>query len=150
MNQTFILDGSARVQNAVRFLQSLPLVSNGRPKRWELRIVPYSPKRSEPQLRALFGVAYPPLMEHAGLSGEKEKNELHTMMCGEYWGWNEKVILGRKKLNPKRTTTTDEHGKRDVLSKMDFCDFYAFVQRKGAEFGAFVPDPDPLWFEKAA
>lgn len=153
MSQSFVLDGQLRLQNVIRFLQSLPLMNNGRVKRWKITVSEYRAERSDAQNHALWGVAYPPLMAHAGLSGEKEKEELHELMCGEYWGWNKKTILGRTKARPKRTTTKDEAGKRCVLSKMEFCDFYAFVQRKGAEYGCFVPDPDPEWFmteQKAA
>ena len=36
-----------------------------------------------------------------------------------------------------------ERGERDVLSKSDFSDFVAFVQRFGAKVGVMIPDPDP-------
>lgn len=101
--------------------------------------------RSSKQNAALFGVAYPPIMEHMGLRGEAERKEIHEYFCGEYWGWKEKVIFGKKKHTPKRTTTRNEEGKRDLISKPDMCDFYAFVQHKGAESGVFVPDPDPMY-----
>lgn len=105
-------------------------------------------ERSDPQNHALFGVAYPPVMEFCGLSGAAEKDELHETFCGDYFGWVVYDVRGHKKRKPRRTTTKDENGKRDVLSTVDFMEFYAFVQRKSAELGVFVPDPDPEWFSK--
>jgi hypothetical protein len=106
----------------------------------------YVPPRSDPQNNALFGVAYPPLMDHMGLRGEAEKLELHEYFCGEFFGWVEYEILGKKKQRPKRTTTKNEDGKRDVIGKLLFAEFYDFVQHRAALHGVVVPDPDPQWF----
>lgn len=148
MSQTFILDGSLRLANIIRFLQQLPLIKNGKPKRWKLVISEYRAERSEAQNATLWGVTYPPLMEHMGLAGEREREELHEYFCGEYFGWKEYRILGKKKVRPTRTTTTDENGHRDVMPKVDFGLFLNFIQRRAAQHGVFIPDPDPFWFEE--
>jgi hypothetical protein len=89
-------------------------------------------------------------MEHIGLRGDKEKEELHEFYCGEYFGWKEYEIMGKKKSKPVRTTTTDEDGNRDVVDKSVMYDFYSFIQHQAAMTGKgiFVPDPDPTWWMK--
>ena len=102
-------------------------------------------ERSEKQRRSLFGVAYKALMEQMGLRGERDKNQMHTDFCGEFWGWKQVGMIRR----PVRTTTTDENGKRDVLSVRQQMAFYAFIQQRAAEYGYDCPDPDPLWMRRA-
>ena len=103
------------------------------------------PERSDKQRAALFGVAYKALMQQMGLSGEREKERLHEALCGEYFGWRDVDVMGRITQVPVRTTTTGPDGKRDVISMAEQLDFYAWIQRKAAEFGYDIPDPDPLW-----
>jgi hypothetical protein len=98
--------------------------------------------RSDKQNRALFGVAYPPFMDHMGMRGDAEKQELHEVFCGSFWGWVDYEIMGEKRRRPRRTTTRGENGKRQLITAKLFSEFYSFVQQKGAELGVFVPDPD--------
>jgi len=113
-------------------------------KSWTVEIKEAKKSRSSAQNAALFGCAYPPIMEHMGLRGERDREDLHTFWCMEYFGAVEVDIMGKRKLRPIRTTTTDEHGKRDVIDKATFSDFYAFIQQRSAEYGIIVPDPDPM------
>lgn len=137
--QTFLLHandlGRALVlANAQKFLAALP-----ESKPWEVKIAPLVKKRTDRQNAALFGVAYPPL---SAASGE-DVDELHTAFCKRFFGRVEVEIFGEVSVRPFRTTTRDEHGKRDVIPWDRFCEFYAMVQRVAAEAGIFVPDPDP-------
>jgi|GEM_PF-2026696 len=101
--------------------------------------------RSDEQNAALFGVAYPPIMEHTGY----RKEELHEVFCRAYFGEVEHEIARRKITRPKRTTTTDELGRRDVINKLDFASFYSFVQQVAAEhWGVIVPDPEKNWRDR--
>ena len=102
-------------------------------------------ERSLSQLGALFGVAYKILMREIGLRGEREKAELHDTFCGEYWGWRTVEVMGVRRQMPKRTTTTDEQGKRDVISTREQIDFYEFIQQRAAGMGWDIPDPDKNW-----
>ena len=106
-------------------------------------------ERSDLQRRGLFGCAYKALMAQMGLAGESEKNDLHEFLCGDFWGWREKNIMGQIHRYPIRTTTRGEDGKRDVISVREQLDFYAWIQRRAAENGYDVPDPDKEWFRKA-
>jgi hypothetical protein len=109
-------------------------------KSWEIEVVPFAKPRNDPQNHALFGVAYKALEEQTG----NDREDLHTYFCGEHFGWVETTVMGRKKVKPRRTTTRDENGKRDVMKMADFAKFYEFVQRRSAQVGYMVPDPDPL------
>lgn len=103
-------------------------------------------KRTDAQNAALFGCAYKVLREETG----HDIDELHQLFCGLYWGWVVVDFMGTKRKRPRRTTTTDESGKRDVIGTAEMADFYAFVQMKSAEFGYEVPDPDPFWRQPPA
>lgn len=103
--------------------------------------------RSDSQRGALFGVAYKAIMEATGLRGSKDKDDLHEFFCGEYWGWTEPTAL--MKSRPVRTTTKNERGERDEISAMQALDMYAFIQQRAAENSIDVPDPDPMWSQRA-
>lgn len=103
-------------------------------------------QRSDLQLRALWGCAYKALREQTG----NDPEDLHAYFAGEYWGWEEFEIMGQIRKRPRRTTTRDENGRRDVISTVVMADFYDFIQRRSAEMGYDVPDPDPRWFERKA
>lgn len=113
---------------------------------WAVEIKPYSQSRTLKQNRALFGLAYDVLCEFAGYEGARERERLHEHMCGEFFGWRQDRLLGAV---PIRTTTTDATGARDVIDRKTMAEFYAFLQRKGAEIGCDIPDPDPLHVDPA-
>lgn len=101
--------------------------------------------RTSQQNRYLWGVAYKLIAEHVGY----EIDEVAEYLCGYMWGWTDKRVP-KKPSNPEgvesvpiRTTTRNADGKRSVLSKQDFADYVAFVQRFGAKHGVHIPDPDP-------
>lgn len=97
------------------------------------------PERSNPQNNALWGVAYKTLRDETG----NDPDDMHTYFCGEYFGWVEYRIMDQVRKRPRRTTTRDSNGKRNVISKMDFADFYSFIQQRSAEtVGVYVPDPN--------
>jgi len=99
--------------------------------------------RTNAQNATLFGWVYPPLMEHIGLRGEKDRDDLHEYFCGEYFGWTEYRLLDQQKVRPRRTTTTDEDRKRSLLTTAEFADFVDFVIGRAADQGVVIPDPIP-------
>lgn len=112
--------------------QALPL---------EVSCGPYKPTRSNEQNALLFGVVYPPIAEAMGY----EVEAIHEYMLGRHFGWVD-VKVPKTPRNPEgvesrpfRTTTRDEHGKRDVLKKDEFSAFLATVERIAAEAGVFIP-----------
>lgn len=121
--------------NLDSFLSRLPDT-----KSWQVEVKEYRKSRSNAQNNALFGVAYQAICRETGY----DPDELHDAMCRKFFGTVGVDVLGMAITRPVRTTTTDEDGRRDVLSAAEFADFYAMVQRVGAEAGIDVPDPDPL------
>lgn len=117
----------------VRFVQGQPLPLVAECKRW-------TKPRSDPQNRALWGVAYPAIRQE---TGQDDLEQMHRDFCGDYYGWVEFEFMGHVRKRPRRTTTTDEEGRRSKVSTDEFSEFYAFVQRRAAEFGIYVPDPEP-------
>ncbi|HBG32059.1 MAG TPA: hypothetical protein DDW98_15780 [Gammaproteobacteria bacterium] len=100
-------------------------------------------ERSLRQCRYLNGVAYKLLGNATGY----DRDDISEFLCGTYFGWKDKPIPGKRvKQVPVRTTTTDEEGKRCVLSKLEFAEYVDFVQRFGAKHGVVIPDPDPEYF----
>lgn len=118
----------------VAFLSALP-----QDKAYEVTVKERKNTRSIQQCRYLNGVAYKLLGDRTGY----DRDDISEYLCGTYWGWRDKKVPGKKIVQvPLRTTTTDEHGRRSVLSKTEFADYIAFVQRFGAEHGVFIPDPE--------
>lgn len=113
-------------------------------KSWRIEVKEARKERTPPQNAALWGLAYPRLTEATGYTAE----ELHHEFCGRLFGWNVVTVFGQQRRRPRRTTTTNEQGERDVLGTRDFAEFYNLVQRIAAEAGIDVPDPDPCHGEQ--
>jgi hypothetical protein len=99
-------------------------------KAWDVSVVEKKPRRSEQQNRYLWGVCYAELCKH--LPGW-DAEDVHEYMLGEWSGWEALEGLGRKRLRPLRRSSR--------LNKQEFADFVDFIQRKAAEHGVFIPDP---------
>lgn len=124
----------------VSFLSAIPA-----DQEFMVTIGPVKTERSDAQNRALWGCAYKTLRDATG----NDPEDLHTYFCGEYFGWTEYEVMGRKRMRPRRTTTRDEYGKRDVITTLQLSDFYAFIQQRAAEtVNVYVPDPNPEWWSE--
>lgn len=111
---------------------------------WVIEIKLYVKERTDPQNKALWGVAYPALQKATG----QPANDWHEYMLGEWFGWIEYTLFGKRKVRPARTTTIDHEGRPNKLSTAEFAEFYDFIQLRAAQNGVYVPDPDPLWREQ--
>lgn len=105
---------------------------------------PWKPTRSNEQNALLFGVVYPPIAEAMGYAVE----DVHEYMLGRHFGWVDRKVPKTPR-NPEgvesvpfRTTTRDETGKRNVLTKQEFSAFLDTVDRIAAQAGVFVPRED--------
>jgi hypothetical protein len=113
---------------------------------WRVVVEPVKIDRTLQQNRYLNGVAYKMIGEVTGY----ERAEIHEYFLGLFFGWRQKKVP-RKPSNPRglesvpvRTTTTDESGKRALLSTEDFWKYVEFLQRFAAErLHLVIPDPDP-------
>jgi len=88
----------------------------------KVSITPITDDRTDPQNAYLFGVCYPPICEASGYIVA----DIHEWVCGQFFGWVDKKVPktpnnpnGLESV-PRRTTTRDENGKRDVMEKKDF------------------------------
>jgi hypothetical protein len=114
---------------------------------WRITAEPVKAQRSHSQNAYLWAVPYKLISEVTGY----EVEEVHEYMLGRFFGWKDKKVPKTPR-NPSgvesvpvRTTTTDEHGKRSVLSVDAFSEYVAFIQRFGAmKLGLVIPDPDPM------
>lgn len=102
---------------------------------------PWKATRSNEQNALLFGVVYPPIAEAMGYTVE----DVHEYMLGRHFGWVDHKVPKTPRnpegieSRPFRTTTRNEHGKRDVLKKDEFSRFLETVERIAAQAGVFVP-----------
>ena len=99
-------------------------------KLWKITIEPFSDTRSQQQNRYLWGVCYATLEASTG----QEAEDWHEYMLGEWSGWETVSLLGKRKLKPARRSSK--------LSKVEFMDYVGFIQRRAAENGIYIADPD--------
>lgn len=115
---------------------------------WKVTVEPVKNARSASQNAYLWAVPYKMISDLTGY----EVDEVHEYMLGRHFGWKDKK-KPKTPRNPQgvesvpvRTTTTDEHGKRSVLSPQEFSDYVDFIQRFAAvKLGLVIPDPDPSY-----
>lgn len=109
------------------------------PIEWECK--PWKATRSNEQNNLLFGVLYPPIAEAMGYTVD----DIHEFMCGTHFGWVDAKVPKTPRnpdgyeSRPFRRTTTNEHGKRNVLTKPEFAKFLETVERIAAQARVFIP-----------
>lgn len=107
----------------IAFVQAQPLPL-------EVDAKPWKRTRSNEQNAYLWGVCYAALRDATG----QDVNDWHEYMLGEWAGWEEHELFGRRRLRPVRRSSK--------LSTVEFSDYVAFIQQRAAENGVFIPDPD--------
>ena len=118
----------AALARITRLVQGLDLK-----KRWLVTVAEHRPRRSDPQNRYLWGVVYPTILKAGTLEGWTA-DDIHDYLLGEHFGWETVEGFGKKRLRPLRRSSK--------LNKQEFSDFVAFIQRRMAEHGIYVPDPN--------
>jgi hypothetical protein len=118
------------IERVAGFLARLPVE-----KAWRVSVQEQKRTRTQQQNRYLWGVAYPAILAGGGEAlGGWTAEDLHEYFLGEHFGWETLEGFGRKRIKPLRRSAK--------LSTLEFSDFVAFIQRKAAEFGVYVPDPN--------
>jgi hypothetical protein len=117
----------AVLANAIAFLGRLPT-----DKAWSVEVKPHSERRSDQQNRYLWGVCYPALAAHTGHDPE----DLHEFLLGEHFGWESYEVMTMHRKRPQRRSSK--------MSRAEFAEYVEFVQRKAANIGCYIPDPDPM------
>ncbi len=117
-----------------RVIERITRVLNGldRENAWKIEIEEWRPRRTNAQNRYLFGVIYPAILEGGKLEGWTNE-EIHDYCLGECFGWETIEGLGRKRIRPIKRSAH--------LTTTEFSDYIAFIQRRMAEHGIYVPDP---------
>lgn len=91
--------------------------------------------RSLAQNAYLWGVCYPTILEKGGETlGGWTSNDLHEYFLGEHFGWEVIEGFGRKRMRPLRRSSK--------LSVSEFMLFVDSIQRRAAELGIYIPNPD--------
>ena len=127
---SFILPAGDRSESIDRLTQFLRQCSPDKPVRVEVCL--HRKRRSNEQNRALWGVAYRLLSDETG----NDVNDLHEFFLGEYFGWELIDVLGQQRRRPVRRSSK--------LNTVEFSDFYAFIQRRSAEMGYYIPSPNEV------
>jgi hypothetical protein len=115
-------------------------------KPWQLVVGPWKKQRTQRQNNAMFGVAYRALAEFTGHT----EPQIHDIMLRLYFGEIHEEALGVRTVRPRRTTTTNEAGERDVLSREEMSKYYNFIVGTAAEYGCYIEDPNPILRTRAA
>lgn len=135
----FLGKGDERPEQLERIERTLERLPADRGYRVEVH--EQSGRRSDQQNRFLWGCVYPHILKQGGerLAGWTAQ-EIHEWCLGECFGWETVAGFGSKKKRPLKRSSG--------LNKQDFADFVAWIQRRMAEFGIVIPDPDPEWYLK--
>lgn len=129
MGQLFVLpkaDREALCQRIYAFLMvTLPN------RHVSVEVKEHRTKRSDAQNKYLWGVCYATLQKATG----QEANDWHEYMLGEWAGWEIVELFGQQKRRPVRRSSK--------LDTVDFMEFVMFIQQRAAQYGIYIPDPDP-------
>jgi hypothetical protein len=141
-------DRKRALPKAVAVLESLDEESA-----WRVTIEPARATRSHAQNNYLWAVANKMISDATGY----EPEEVHEYLCGQHFGWKDKRVPKTPRNPdgvesvPRRTTTRNEQGKRNVLTTTEFAAYVDFVQRFAAKkLSLFIPDPDPGYARERA
>lgn len=104
-------------------------------KRVKVEVKEYADNRSSAQNRFLWGSAYPDILASGQLDGWNAE-DLHEYFLGEIYGWETVEGFGRKRLRPVRRSSR--------MSKAEFINYVAEIQRRMAEIGIYVCDPNEV------
>jgi hypothetical protein len=118
------------IQRLLGFIGLLPAE-----KAWTIEVSQKRSKRSTQQNAYLWGVVYPTVLQAGGeLLAGWVADDLHDYFLGEHFGWETLAGFGKKRLRPLRRSSK--------LTTMEFIAYLEFIQRRMAEQGIYIPDPN--------
>jgi hypothetical protein len=132
--RTYILPESERAEMVSRLTRELLTTLPGRKVR--VTVEKYVRRRSLEQNAYLWGVVYPKILKECGESAKWRAEDLHEMFLGEWSGWEEFEIFGKKRRRPIHRSHN--------LTTVDFADFVTSIQHFAAEHGVDIPDPNEV------
>jgi hypothetical protein len=126
MERIILQKGERSLARIVAFISAL-----SKETAWKLEVSEYKSRRSDEQNRYLWGYVYKTICQR--LDGW-DADDVHEYCLGEWSGWETLEGLGRKRLRPLRRSSR--------LSKQEFKEYIEFIQRRMAEHGILIEDPD--------
>ena len=129
MSEVFTLQkGERSLTRLVAFLSAL-----AKDKAWKVEVSEHRSRRTDEQNRYLWGYVYKTICER--LPGW-DADDVHEYCLGEWSGWETLEGLGRKRMRPLRRSSR--------LTTTEFADYVSFIQRRMAEHGIFIDDPQNI------
>lgn len=101
--------------------------------KFEIRIKPYSKRRSTSANAFYHACVVEPLAQHCGYTHD----EMHAELLGAYCGWESRAFHGHVREFPRWRSTTPE-----TMETMDFSGLIETGQRIAAELGVKLPDQE--------
>lgn len=102
----------------------------------ELRNIIKKSRRSGEQNNLLWALYSDAIKQGGETLGGWSTEDVHTFLCGEYWGWERIDALGAVRQRPKRRSSR--------LTKAEFSDYIAFVVQRFAEHNIVLELPGDL------
>ena len=99
-------------------------------KQLRVTVDEFRKRRSDEQNRYLWGVCYAALRDATG----QDVADWHEYMLGEWSGWESYMLFGKQRIRPMRRSKK--------LSTVEFAEYVAFIQRRAAEHGIYIADPE--------
>ena len=121
-------------QGTHALLQEIERLEREYPKKrfvWEVR--EYKKQRSLGLNAFHWATVITPIADFMGESPE----DAHRDLCGSFFGWVDTPLGGRK---PRRTTTRNEKGERNVLDWEAMTNFIHHCQQIAVELGVPLPE----------
>lgn len=126
--KTVLLPAEDREKALIKLALMLRSFAPGKPVKVE--ISQYHASRTNEQNRYLWGVCYKTLEDSTG----QEASDWHEYMLGEWSGWEVYELMGQKRKRPARRSS--------ILNKVEFADYIDFIQKRAAQNGIHIPDPE--------
>jgi hypothetical protein len=119
-------DDMIRRENAKAYIDQL-----APSKMWRIEIKEYRKRRSNEQNAYIHAVPLKLICDKTGYTVE----DMKEFLCGEFTGWDEYTVMGRKKVRPLKTTSQmDTH----TMTK-----FIEWMQWWGSEtLNLYIPSPN--------
>ncbi len=87
-------------------------------QRWALEFKRYRKKRTHEQLRYFWGVVVRMICDEYG----NDKDDIHDLLCGEYFGWETYKVFGNLRRRPIQTLSGPEKIPTEDMSRfIDWC-----------------------------
>lgn len=114
--------------------QAHDLIDTLNPERaWKVTAVLHRKKRSNPQNKYFWGVIVKIICDETG----NDAQDVHDVLCGDCFGWQEYEVMGKKKVRPVRGTSQLPVGEFEAFC--EWCRAYS-----ARNMGLVIPLPNEV------